>query len=260
MLYFIILDKPIPAYERIWLVGDEFTLRTVGRYLSSEGSTANKGYAKGNYDVSDFCKSKFSSHNPSLIGRLIDCIADGIQKHVILPRIIVFILDDDLIKSLSYNKEGDSEFYGRMVEYLFRRVHREIADYKDKLPSKSKRGGLPHILWIEPPAHDAFPNNAKREKMITAMEKTADLYENMSSFYLKKVWNSEDSSLYHEDSRRYTARGEILYWDAVDSTVRYCDTLLKRGKLGKPVKQKHVDRFHWNNKQKMLPAPPPKWK
>ena len=85
-----------------------------------------------------------------------------------------------------------------------------------------------------------------------------------------------DTSLYVNESCRFTARGELTYWQAVDSMIRYGDTMLNRGKLkkltqlnishdskadaeAKQIERRHADRFHWNkNESKRLPPPPPR--
>ena len=48
----------------------------------------------------------------------------------------------------------------------------------------------------------------------------------MWSLLLKKIWNSEDNSLYLRDSHRFAATGYMTYWMAVDRTIKFWDTAL----------------------------------
>ena len=95
---------------------------------------------------------------------------------------------------------------------------------------------------------------------------------------LKKVWDSQDTNLYIQESRRFTASGLKAYWEAIDRTVRYFDSIVlkKRAdlrKVQKPGRQHHhdqrdhTDRFCWKTPKfnrvessqmpfRKLPAPP----
>ena len=103
----------------------------------------------------------------------------------------------------------------------------------------------------------------------------------------KKVWNPKDPDLYIHNSERFTSRGYKNYWEAIDHTVRYFDSVIIR-KTDKKVQQnkascklhnfqsgqkdqgqKDPHRFHWQNPRynmnsgdapsfRRLPDPPPK--
>ena len=50
----------------------------------------------------------------------------------------------------------------------------------------------------------------------------------VSVLHLKKIWNPEDSKLFIEESNRFTALGFQTYWEAIDCTVKFCDTTILR--------------------------------
>ena len=136
-----------------------------------------------------------------------------------------------------------------------------------------KRIGQPQVVWIELPYHDNFNNNCLRECFNKALNDTAKLHEGVAVFQLKKVWDPVDTNLYLRDADRFTALGLRSYWEAVDKTVRFCDTTIMRRiaktefKNSFPVlnaqrKPEGQDRYRWRAptkqfKGKNRPLPPP---
>ena len=95
------------------------------------------------------------------------------------------------------------------------------------------------MLWIVPPFHSGFPDNSQCAKFSKALDTTAALYPNMWALKLKKIWNPEDTSLYLQESARFTATRLMSYWMAVDRTVKFWDTALVTGFMGNKVEGKH---------------------
>ena len=156
------------------------------------------------------------------------------------------------------SSEAWSKDLGRVINWIMNEFDKLIAIQKDYLPLKAHRVNYPQIVWIEAPHHINFPNNLGRKRFNTAMETVVQFHENTWVLKLKKVWDKHDSSLFLRSENRYTAAGYRSYWDAVDKTVRYADTIL----LKKPVKKqnasgdakkkssstkkfKNNDKYHW---------------
>ena len=170
------------------------------------------------------------------------------------------VLDDDFVRQIKCPQFGMSEFFGRIVEYLFREIYKLISSHKDHLPVRAKKATYPHFLWIQAPMHKNFPNNTARNKFNIALQKNTALYENASCLELKMIWDDKEESLFFDDCDRFPSRGIITYWQAVEAAVRYCDTILTRGKM--PRKQEHSqhnvskharhmhqsDQFHWKKR------------
>ena len=243
-----IITGACKAYEQVWFVGDQFMSRTFNHFLNefSEDSS-NKGYIKSHFDISHYSGSKFLSNNPSIISRILSNIQKGIKEHISFPRLIVMVLDDDFVRQIKCPQFGMSELFGRIVEYLFREIYKLISSHNDHLPARAKKATYPHFLWIQAPMHKNFPNNMARNKFNIALHKNTVLYENAES-------------LFFDDCDRFTSRGIITYWQAVEATVQYCNTILTRGKM--PKKQEHSqhnvskharhmhqnDQFHWKKR------------
>ena len=70
------------------------------------------------------------------------------------------------------------------------------------------------MLWIQAPLHDGFQNNDQGLKFNTAMEDVVKFHSNQSTLHLKK------------ESARFTSEGYKAYWEVVDHTVHYFDTIM----------------------------------
>ena len=114
--------------------------------------------------------------------------------------------------------------------------NRIIEKYKDFLPIKSKCHNFPQIIWIEAPVHDSFSNNLMRQKYNHTVDTASQFHENTWSLQLKKVWDSHNHSLFNKVENKYSIEGIKTYWEAVDKTIRYADTIL----LKKPFKPKTI--------------------
>ena len=167
------------------------------------------------------------------------------------------IPDDDLLNCITAKGKGYSEAIGEIIHKIMSEHNKYIDIQKDYLPSKCKPHLYPQIYWIQPPLHVNFANNAVRPKFGKALENVVKHNENTHVLQLLKGWDSDDTNLYVYHNRRFTTSGFTSYWNAVDKTARYIDTIHMK-KLQKP---KHSDRYHWQQPQnqperRKLPSPP----
>ena len=252
---------------------DDFGNRSFEQYFQTRLN--NDGcYVKTHFDVTGFSNNTFSD-NTSVIGRMGNLMKNALDSSLLknkispLPKLIVVVPEDDIIRCLSEFNSGLTKNLGRLVNYIMIEHERGISSFKENLPAKAKREGYPHILWILPPSHDNFHNNAMRYKFNKCVEDMAKYHTNVSCLELKKVWNAKDDGLYVKDQKRFTIQGYKNYWEAVDRTVRYCDSVSLKKKTTKNTKPNHCqnDKFRWRNPKvmhsesnyqefKKLPEPP----
>ena len=107
------------------------------------------------------------------------------------------------------------------------------------------------MVWIEAPTHCNFPDNNVREMFNRALGNSALYSENTWALRLKKIWDASDTSLFLQQQQRFTNEGYKTYWEAVDKTVRYADTILfkkvlKPLKTGTASKNPKEDKYHWH--------------
>ena len=241
-LMHLLISAGISAYEWCWVFGDDFVARSFERYFKTCPCTDY--YIKTHFDSTGYF-SKWSSDNPSIIGRFSNLMAQSVtgkselslggQRLLPLPKIVIVVPDDDIIKALDIADIcGLSKPIGRVLNFIMTDHEHAIAAFKDYLPSKSVKNDYPQILWIQPPLHDNFTNNSGRYKFNKCLEETTKFHSNVHALSLKKVWNPQDPELFSEG--HYTASGYQAYWEAIDKTTRYFDSIV----LKKADRKKHV--------------------
>ena len=100
------------------------------------------------------------------------------------------------------------------------------------------------------------------------LEVSVQNYDYAYSLKLRKVWNEQDPALYLKREGRFTAQGLNAYWEAIDKTVKFANTILlkkpkgqtrKHQSVAKPQDRKNpsqqyagnsaksgdFDRYHW---------------
>ena len=239
----VILSVPVSAYNRCWFFGDEFCNRSFEKFYKSRPSSEYNSYVKANFNVMGYYNSGFVTDNPSLISRMCNLMVNAVSrkqtnnKLLPLPKLIVIVMDDDIIKLFSCEAKGLSKAFNRILNCIMTEYERCIAAFKDYLPAKSFNSEFPHILWIHAPMHDNFDNNSARFKYNKCLEEVAKMHSNVFTLPLKKVQNPHDGNLYLEHAKRFSSDGYRDYWEAIDHTVRYCDSIvlkkLERQKLQK---------------------------
>ena len=165
---------------------------------------------------------------------------------------------------------------GKLLNYVMTEHERNIAAFKEYMPAKALRPDSLKILWIQAPLHQNFSNCNLRKMFNTCVEEVVRLHSNTHSLMLKHVWNPKDNTLFLRDSNHFTAEGYTAYWEAVDRTVRYFDSVvLKKIQQNKVKNLRNVqhflngdqkDRFRWQKAefnvqqdvkvQRLLPPPP----
>ena len=178
------------------------------------------------FEIKTHTANQYNSHIHNLIGRLLNTFTQALNNETSMPKAVIFVMDNDLIKFINIASFGISVIYGRIIHYMCDEIMKLITLKKEKLPKRAMRDHFPHVIWIVPPFHSFFPDNPQRAKLGKALDNTVVLFKNMWSLKLKKIWDSQDSSLYIKDAGRFTATGLMTYWMAVDRTIKFWDTQL----------------------------------
>ena len=235
---------------------DEFGYKSYGDYFQCR----DKGeyYTKHHYDTAGYVNSMFSK-DPNTVSRLRNLMVTAIAEYKLLPKFIVIVPDDNIIRCLNHSGDGISRNLTRLVKSIMEQHKKYLDIYKELLAVKSKRMDFPRIIWIKAPIHENFHNNVERGKFNSCLNEVACNYDNVSVLKLKKVWDPMDKTLYFHESCRYTAEGYIKYWEAVDKTVKFCDTILlkkiakrnsKEMVQGFKPKNMNLDRNQWRKPNK----------
>ena len=171
------------------------------------------------------------------------------SEAILLPRIIVVVLDDDLLHFLDHPGPHLTKALSRIVDAMISDMNKLIHQQKEFLPRKSTKPEFPKIIWVEAPLHDNFANCDDRIKLTRAIQDAVQFHDDTYSLDLKKIWNPRDGALYAAEYRRYTNEGYRTYWRAIDATIKFADTILFKKKLGKRSVESS-DRAHQSRSMK----------
>ena len=216
------------------------------------------GYMKVHYDTIGYFNG-FNSDNPSVIGRIASLLTNALTtrpdcKLLPLPKLIMIVLDDDVIKTIGDYSKNVTKAFARILNYIMTEYDRAVATFKESLPAKCVcTEGFPSFLSIKPPSHDKFINNSLHYKSNKALDEAVPLHPNMYTLELKKVWDSKDLNLYHE-AQHFTVSGFKAYWEADDKTTRYLDSVILKKNDWKVSQKMHKrtgfiknEQFRWQN-------------
>ena len=255
---FAVFDTgPVRGLEKIWLIGDEFCEKSFDDYYrkTTPSMESNKTYTFINFEVRDFLSSNYSSHNRSPTGCFLNNLIRALNEHNTLPKLIVMIMDDNLIRDI---QEQFSQKVKYLPAWLLHECNKAIEIYKDYLPVKAKNEWVPHLLWMAPSQHKNFTNNHKRAITSEFLVEEVKFYKNMSALHMVKIWEEDNSNLYLTNCHRFTSEGLIKYWLSIDSAIRYWNVAIypKLGKIKLKSSRRRsfkcTDRFHWHKKPKFL--------
>ena len=107
-------------------------------------------YLYDQYNVSAFQIANSQIHN--FLARIINSLLEGINKHR-LPRFIVMLVDNDLLKGMkSINKPDVSKLIGNCLSWITKQVELIVEIKREEIYSK-RIGALqldePKIVWIK---------------------------------------------------------------------------------------------------------------
>ena len=209
------------------------------------------------FDVIGYFSSKYISHKRNIISRVHNCLLKALQVEIVLPKLIVMVLDNDIVHNVDEVPRFvcKTEVLGKIMAYLFKELHKVIMTYKEALPNRARRYKYPQIIWIAPPENVNFTRdeNRLRSKFTYCLNWLCAMYDEMHTLELKKIWDTEDGNLFVPDAARFTAEGYLRYWSAVDKTVKYFDSTVCRP--NNPKQKKEVNNNN-NSRDGVPPGAP----
>ena len=165
------------------------------------------------------------------------------------------IVDDNSCNYIKLHEGLETTKIDCITSWLHNEFNKAVSIYKDFLPSRAKKMGLLHILWIAPPTHKNFSanNNTKRVLQAKTLMNYSQLHENMSCLKMIKIWDHDDGNNYNYHSDRYTAEGLVKYWNSVHSAIHFWNIAIYPKIIShKPSQQKKPakSRFKWSKHSK----------
>ena len=226
-----------------------------------------KSFAAKFYELKTFTSSAYPSLNKSPLGRTFNNVVRAINELQTLPKLIVMVTDNDLVKYIrsSIGEELLTKQIQRSYNWLGNQLQRSFMTFKEFLPEKAKRQHIPQVLWILPPTHKNFDetDNMKRSIAGQAIRTLVNTKEGMAALQMLKIWDHEDGSNFMRENYRFTTQGLTNYWLSIDSAIRFWCVAISRKceikrRIGKKPTNYHQNPYKRNNIQirRKLPTPP----
>ena len=216
------------------------------------------GYVRHHFEVSGFMTNSTRSIDFNIISRIRSTLVGAIWDQKLFPKVIILVPDMDIVNYLLQCNAANSYVMGKILYWLMNEFRKIISGYKDQLLPKAKKVNYPHLIWIQAPCHDSFPKdyNELIQKFNLCLSKMGKLHLNTSVLELKKIWDPEDSTLVLPGTITLTAKGKVTYWEAVDRTVKYCNTTTLRKEAAREFKEKDQGKMPNRNKNYSLQRSP----
>ena len=172
---------------------------------------------------------RHSALNPFFTGRIQNALVQCLDRCVNIPKIILIILEDDLLKEFQDRKrvqdlESHIEIY---LTAIVSNTRKQLEILTNTLPQFAKRDTWPKIVFIKPTANINYNNRYQRRLMANIMDKLAKRLE-FWALDLKQIWDIENTNIFIKEENRFTAEGIRIFWQAVDRTVLYCDKRINK--------------------------------
>ena len=211
----------IPGYEQIWIIGDEFLTRAEGHLFNKHPiliGEEDKLYITENFDVKMKASTKLDL-NTSVISRIRNQFVKAAFEFKLFPRLVVMVVDIDIISDVKYSGYGISDIYGQMLHWLITEINKVVEIHKDKLPQKSIKANYPPFVWMAPPQNINVPDNILRGKFTQSLKANLEIQENHMMLKPKKIWDYQDSTLFRNGS--FTDIGFKTFCKSFDSAIEF---------------------------------------
>ena len=159
--------------------------------------------------------------------RMVNSLVSALNTMNVLPKWLIVVPEDDLIKNLKFEEYGVSEAYGRIIDWIMVEHNKALTRMKGFLPHKTKKHQWPLILWIIPTLHTNYDNFELRKKFARSLRIAAN-NNNVAVLPLRQVWKIYDKNVYSRSQQRYITSGLPILWTAIDRTIKFADQRITR--------------------------------
>ena len=160
----IVFAEPVKGYEQIWILGDAFTASSFKQFYKMKTmKDFAAGYMIENYDVMARSATKYTSNDPNILSRLRNMLIGLIHQEIKLPKMVIIVLDDNLVKYYGSDEDAESlmKALKRLINELMTEFRKVVSTQKERLPKKALRAFYPQFVWIQAPLNREFDNNSQ---------------------------------------------------------------------------------------------------
>ena len=211
--------------DKVWIVGDTFISTTVQQYFLDNPFADS--YARTNMEVLTVnTKTIMGQRVDNPLSRVYNNLVSAMKKQATLPKLMVIVLEDDIIRYANYNDFGVTALYGRVIDYLASQIRQAVDVFKHRiLPKKAIRHDWPQIVWIAPTQHENYhgSQNTLRKKFGAELDNQLRAQPYMHVINLSQLWRTNDQNLVDKFSHDMTPIGYATFWQDVDLVLRFAN-------------------------------------
>ena len=219
-----------PTQKDCWFIGDEFLTSAYKGFMAMRVD-ANDGKIPQPYTY-DYYNVHFYHGHPldlksNALANIRNAVIEGLNenKHK-LPRFLVIIPKDDILKCVNYFSYGISMITGRCLNWLITEIDKIIDGRKDQL--RKRKPGLvghnePKVLWVKMMNRPNIGYDdllACRGKFNTILK---DLLTSRHHHYIMDVSKEVVHPLNFIANNKINARGLDDFWNALDQQIKRFD-------------------------------------
>ena len=253
----------VTVIQKVWLIGDAFLQRIYHSYgtLRDQARISRgklkKPYLLDAYTVSSHIMGELNGIQ-STAARMQNCLVRQLDTTINMPRYIVFIPDNDVIKGSSgeFYDFGASKMSQEIMAWMIDEYFDQITKRKKELRDISLGAVLPgepkivYVKMIYRPRKDEI--QAVRNHFNNALQNS--LYNSKLKNHFIMEIEVHPSKFDHTNC--LTDEGKADYWSIFDANMKELDEG-KNEKFMKPQYQEVKPRKQVNQTTYRLPPPPP---
>ena len=185
-------------------------------------------YCNDNFETRAIGSSSTTNNVKDALTRFRNALVTAFRKYNCIPKIIVFIPEDDIIKAINKSGFGVGTYYDTAIDWLLDEFQQITKTFLKYTPQKVRKGKKlwPYFLWMSPSLHDNYEetNHQQRKKFTQSLEKAVKNRDRTIALRFKTVWNPRDLKLFSFREKRFTAQGWKIFWQSVDKSIQFMDT------------------------------------
>ena len=115
--------------EKIWVMGDDFRHKSFNKYYYLQAG--DEQYMKEQFEVTGFMNDKSSSLDTNTLSRFRNNFVGAVTDQPVLPKFVVIVPDNDIIKYVWYRKDDVQDGYVRLLKWLMSQYNCMVASVKE---------------------------------------------------------------------------------------------------------------------------------
>ena len=236
LLNYVVADKPVTAWKDIWLIGDQF-VHNIYHTLQQMNTTATveKKNAPYIYEMYNICC--FTANPLSELKNVVACLVNALIKArndaEKLPRIIMVLLDWDLVKYIGFKHVHTKIIFSEVLDWIINNMKRAVQSKRDHLMRK-KAGAVtdndPKIIWVKMINRFGDGNFKKNDPMLRALSQKGkfnhvleDRLTAEQAHYVMDVNMAVNDGKYFTAANQLNGDGRVAYWVEITEQIQLFD-------------------------------------